>query len=374
MLTAFLQCDTIPDMDERYRRTRPQRRPEFDQTQPNRSYPPLAPPGSYDVTQPNMPVRQMPEPPRFPTAGQFQHYARRKKRGGCLTNLFRAALAVSLFTVLFTALSVFIYWLAPPPRTNILILGLDSREGEGVVTRTDTMILATVDPQQPYVGMLSIPRDLYLEIPGYGEERINAAHLLGEYAAEGGGIPLAKQTVEQNFAVPVNHTVRLNFQAFVSIIDAAGGIDINVEDYIIDYEYPTADYGTTIIEFQAGEQHMNGETALIYARTRHGSSDFERAERQQQVITALMKKLANPLNWWRLPAVYLAFAQNVETDMTILDVIQIAPAMLWVGPDGIDRQVLTREMAVPTTRDDGASVLMPNWPPINALTDEMFRK
>jgi LCP family protein required for cell wall assembly len=362
-------------MDERYRRTRPQRRPEFDQTQPNRSYPPLPPPpGSYDVTQPNLPVRQMPEPPRFPTAGQFRQYARRKKRGGCLITLFRAGLALSLFTVLFTALSVFIYWLAPPPRTNILILGLDSREGEGVVTRSDTIILATVDPQQPYMGMLSIPRDLYLEVPGYGENRINAAHLLGENTIAGGGIPLATQTVEQNFAVPVDHTVRLNFQAFVAIIDAAGGIDINVEEYIIDYEYPTADFGTTIIEFQTGEQHMNGETALIYARTRHGASDFERAERQQQVIAALMKRLANPLNWWRLPAVYLAFMQNVETDMTILDVIQIAPAMLWVGPDGIDRQVLDRNMAQGTTLDNGASVLLPNWPAINALTDEMFRK
>jgi LCP family protein required for cell wall assembly len=288
--------------------------------------------------------------------------------------ILRIVFAISLFVGLFSCLLVTIYVIAPPPRTNVLVLGLDARPGEGYVTRSDTIILATVDPDQPYVGMLGIPRDLYLNIPGYGENRINAAHILGESEYEGGGVDLAEQTIEENFGVEVHRTLRMNFQAFVAIVDAAGGLDINVEDYIYDDLYPTPDFGTMVIEFQPGLQHMDGERALIYARTRHGASDFERAERQQQVIAALVQKLANPVNWWRLPGVYLAFTTNVDTDLTIIDAILLAPAVAWVGPDGIDRQVLTREMAQTATLDNGASVLDPNWGSISALLDIMFRR
>jgi LCP family protein required for cell wall assembly len=334
---------------------------QFQPTQPHH-YPD---PGS---TQPSYPI----EPPVGPAP--YRKRRRRRRRVGCLGLIFRLALAGSLFVVLFSALMIGLYVIAPPPRTNILILGLDSRPGEGVITRSDTIILATVDPAQPYVGMLSIPRDLYVTIPGYGENRINSAHIFGENAAAGGGIPLARATIEQNFGIPVDHTVRLSFTAFVAIIDAAGGIDVDVPYQFIDYEYPTPDYGTMVVEFRTGSQHMDGERALQYARIRHGSSDFERAERQQQVITALISTLTKPANWWRLPDVAVAFTSNVETDLTLFDAVMMGPAVLWVGPQGMDRQVLSRDMAVGTTLDNGASVLIPNWALINPLTDAMFRR
>jgi len=354
-------------MNERYQRTRPRRRPAYDSTQPNRSYPP---PVSFDITQPNYPLYPMPEPPRQPPPG-YARYARRRRRVGCFVQIFRVVFVGTLFVVLFTCLLIGIYVIAPPPRTNILILGVDARPGEGTATRTDTIILATVDPQQPYVGMLSIPRDLYLTIPGYGPNRINAAHLLGESAIPGSGIYLTQQTIEQNFGVHMDRYMRLNFQAFVAIIDAAGGVEIDVPNYIIDTEYPTPDYGVMTIEFQPGLQHMDGANALIYARTRHTTSDFDRAARQQQVISALMRKLIDPFNWWRIPLVSLEFLANVDTDLTLLDVVQLAPAVIWIGPDGIDRQVLTPEMASGTDVN-GASVLTPDWDAINPLIAQMF--
>lgn len=327
---------------------------------------------SAEATQPSHQVSPPPVPQPQPPSRKKRR--RRRRRSSCFGCLLRLVIAGGVFAVAFTVLMALLYIVAPPPRTNILVLGIDARPGQGVVTRADTVILTTVDPRHSYIGMLSIPRDLYVDVPGYGKQRINAAHIFGEDTAAGGGPQLAAQTVANNFGVPVHRTVRLNFEAFVAIVDAAGGVTIDVENYFIDYEYPTADYGTMVVEFQAGTQHMDGARALQYARIRHDSSDFERAERQQQVIEALARQLTKPENWWRWPDVYLAFSQNVDTDLTILDMALITPTIIVVGPDGIDRQVLTREMAVGTTTSAGAAVLEPQWYLIDPLVDEMFRR
>ena len=280
------------------------------------------------------------------------------------------ALVSGAFSVVFAA----IYFVAPPPRLNILLLGIDARPGEGVVTRTDTIILATVDPGQPYVGMLSIPRDLYVNIPGYGPQRINAAHVFAERDNPGTGPQKAMETVAQNFGVPVHRYLRVNFEGFVAIVDAAGGVTVDNEQHFIDYDYPTPDYGTMVIEFQAGRQHLDGERALQYARSRHASNDSDRSRRQQQVIRGLIRQMAWPMNWWRLPAVAQAYIQNVDTNLTLVDVVALAPAVLWVGPDGIDARVFDSSLAYGRTTEGGASVLEPRWEAINPVMDEMFRR
>src|SRR5207249_10590381 len=186
----------------------------------------------------------------------------------------------------------------------ILLLGLDHRPDEvtGAV-RSDTMILATVNPQARYIGMLSIPRHLYVTQPLGGTDRINTAYFYGELYAPGTGPAMAMQVVGANFGVNLNHYARVDLAGFVNVIDGLGGIDLNVPDPLIDDEYPTYDYGTTTVEFTAGQQHMDGERALAYARIRHGSSDLQRAERQQRVIVAALQKLLSPLTWPRLPLV-----------------------------------------------------------------------
>jgi LCP family protein required for cell wall assembly len=258
-------------------------------------------------------------------------------------------------------------------RTNVLVLGLDRRPEQGFVVRSDTIVLTTVDPAGPRVAMLSIPRDLYIDIPGHGPSRINTAHFWGENDVAGGGPALAKQAILENFGVPVDHYVRLDFNGFRAIVDAVGGIEIDVEEPVVDNAYPTDDYGTIRIEIPAGRQHMDGETALRYARSRHGSSDFERGQRQQQILVALAQRMLVPEAWPRWPTVYAVVMANVDTDLGPLDLIVMAPTLLQVGPEGIERRAIDREMTQPWTTPTGGAVLLPRWEVIMPVVQELFR-
>jgi LCP family protein required for cell wall assembly len=263
-------------------------------------------------------------------------------------------------------------WTTTLPRANVLVLGLDRREGQGTVVRSDTVILTTVYPLAPRVALISIPRDLYVEIPGYGTNRINTAHFWGENEVDGGGPALAMQTVAHNFGVPVHHYVRVDFDGFQAVVDAVGGIDVVVEEPIVDDAYPTDDYGTIRIEIPAGPQHMDGETALRYARSRHGSSDFDRARRQQQILAALARRLFEPNTWPKLPTVYQAVTDNLDTDMMPQDLLLLAPALYRVGPEGIEHHVIDRQMTDPWTTPSGGAVLLPRWEAITPLIHELF--
>ena len=297
----------------------------------------------------------------------------RPRRAGC-----RSLLAPVIFLLVLTVAGlaagryVLRRWTDKLPRTNVLILGLDRRPGQGPVVRSDTMILMTAYPAGTQIALLSIPRDLYVEIPGYGTNRINTAHFWGESEAEGGGPALAMQTVALNLGLPVHHYARLDFDSFRAIVDAAGGIDVVVEEPVVDDAYPTVDYGTIHIEIPAGPQHMDGETALRYVRSRHGSSDFDRAERQQQILTALARRLLKPAVWPRLPAVAQAVLSNVETDLTASDFLLLALALQRAGPEGIEHRVIGREMTDPWTTSTGAAVLLPRWEAIHPLVQQMF--
>lgn len=193
---------------------------------------------------------------------------------------------------------------------NVLLIGVDERPDhpeEGV--RSDTLILAHLDAAGRWVSLLSIPRDTQVELPDVGVTKINIAYAQGyaraaelyrpETTPQQGGMALAAQTVE-NFlglrerglgSVRVDYIAQINFDGFAGIIDALDGITIDVPKQIIDEEFPTADFGVMRVEFQPGPQRMDGQTALIYARTRHADSDFGRAERQQQVLRAMVSEM-----------------------------------------------------------------------------------
>lgn len=299
--------------------------------------------------------------------------ANRRRRRSCLSLMLPLLFLFVLSAGVLAAGGYALWqWTATLPRTNIIILGLDRRPDQGTVVRSDTMILMTVYPSGPRIALLSIPRDLYVEIPGYGTGRVNAAHFWGESKAEGDGPVLAVQTVAQNFGVPVHHYVRVDFDGFRTIVDAVGGIDVVVEKPIVDDAYPTADYGTMRIEIPAGPQRMDGETALRYARSRHGSSDFDRAGRQQQILIALARRLLEPEVWLELPAVYQAVMDNVDTDVRGRDLLLLAPTLYRVGPDGIEHRVIDREMTEPWTTPTGGAVLLPRWEVIHPLVRELF--
>ena len=297
----------------------------------------------------------------------------RTRRRSCLFLLLLALIPLLAFASGLAAGGYALWrWTSTLPRTNVLILGLDRRSEQHSVVRSDTMILATIYPAGPRVALLSIPRDLYVEIPGNGTNRINTAHFWGENEVAGGGPQLSMQTVTQNLGVAVNHYVRVDFDSFRAVVDAVGGIDVVVEEAIVDDAYPTDDYGTMRIEIPAGPQHMDGETALRYARSRHASSDFDRTRRQQQILTALARRLLEPEVWPALPAVAQVVMEDVETDMTTQDMVLLAPTLYRVGPDGIENHVIGREMTQPWTTPTGGAVLLPRWEAIDPLVQDLF--
>jgi LCP family protein required for cell wall assembly len=238
-----------------------------------------------------------------------------------------------------------IYLIIPPPPLDILILGVDARPGEGNITRTDSIMVLGVQPRRMRLSLLSIPRDLFINVPGYGSQRINTVNMLGEMDEAGTGPALLSEGIANSFGIQPDRYARLNFDGFVQLIDAVGGVRVNVAKTIVDPQYPTADYGTTSIRFEAGRQHMTGEEALIYARTRYNDDDYGRAERQQQVLSALARRLANPIHW---PGALVVINRNVDTNMSPLDMVLYAPPMV-LGGSNINRLVIDREYILPGT-------------------------
>ena len=266
---------------------------------------------------------------------------------------WRRVLALVVVLPLVTCIGgLLVYVVIPPPPVDILVLGVDARPGEGYVTRTDTVMLLGVQPRRLRVNLLSIPRDLFINVPGYGSQRINTVNMLGEIQAAGYGPELLSAGIEASFGITPDRYARVNFDAFVQLVDAVGGVTVDVPKRIVDYQYPTANYSTITVTFEPGKQHMDGETALIYARTRHADDDYGRAARQQQVLSALTRKLANPLNW--VPAGYV-ISQNVDTNIGILDMVGYAPPVL-VGGGYTNRLVIDRDHIKP-----GASGAIPDY-------------
>jgi LCP family protein required for cell wall assembly len=268
----------------------------------------------------------------------------------------------------------FCLWLWYPPRgrINVLVLGIDRRPEEGDAVRADSIMVVTADPGGPLLGLLSIPRDLYLAIPGQGENRINTAHVFGELERPGGGPARTAAAISQNLGVATDGWVRFDFAGFVDVIDAIGGIELDVPEAVIDYAYPTDDYGIMTLEIPAGPQHMDGERALQYARTRHSGSDFDRSERQQLVAQAVIGKLVRPSTWPRLVPLLAALDDVVDSNLSNRQVAKLGLAVLRAGPEGVDRLVMDQEMVTPYTTSAGAAVLVPRWDHIVPRLEQMF--
>jgi LCP family protein required for cell wall assembly len=259
-------------------------------------------------------------------------------------------------------------------RINVLLLGIDQREGEKGPWRTDTMILLSLDPVSNSASMLSIPRDLWTTIPGYGESRINTAHFTGDdQNYPGGGPALAKKTVWYALGVPVHNYVRVNFAGFEQLVDAIGGLDIEVPEDIYDAKYPTADYGTMELFIPAGMQHMGGKLALQYARTRHGSSDFARMGRQQQVLKAAFNKVLSldiPLT--RIPVVLQLLGSSVQTDLTLQQIVTLVKAARGIDLANLRGGVIDGSITTTVVTPQGWMVEVADWDKVRTLVDDLF--
>jgi polyisoprenyl-teichoic acid--peptidoglycan teichoic acid transferase len=294
------------------------------------------------------PIYVPPPPPPVRQAYPRRRRPRRRMPGCCLP-------VVMLFGCLLLAVLGLLFL---PMRTNVLLLGMDYTDPGSSAARTDTMILTTFIPLDPYAGMLSIPRDLWVTIPAVGENRINTAHFFAEASQPGSGPAAAVQTVETNFGVEIDYFVRIRFEGFRELFNAMGGVDIVLDQ-------PMAGY-------PAGAHHLTGNKALAFARNRTNSDDFFRMQQSQILLKAAFKQMLNPLKWPRLPQVITSLFSSIETDLPIWQQARLGLTLLRTGPDGIDNRTITREMVVPFTTNQGASVLAPNWGLINPVLMEMF--
>ncbi|MGC9467560.1 MAG: LCP family protein [Anaerolineae bacterium] len=266
-------------------------------------------------------------------------------------------------------------------RVTVLILGIDERQQTEDFWRTDTIILATLDPVTMQAGVLSIPRDLWVPIPGYTENRINTAHFIGDSQDHpGGGPALAVETVEYNLGVEIDYYVRVNFQAFIEIVDRIGGIEIDVPEPIDDDCYPTADYGCERLHIDAGKQHFYGEMALKYARVRNlSSSDFDRARRQQQVIRAILERVSDrkmlPQLASQAPEMWRVMEDSVKVDpdLQLDEIIALANlVMTKMDMDDIRFRVIDESCTLFAETPDEMQVLVPLRDEIREVRDEVF--
>jgi LCP family protein required for cell wall assembly len=249
-------------------------------------------------------------------------------------------------------------YLLVPGRTTVLLLGVDRAPQGTLVARSDTMILYTSVAPSGYVGMLSLPRDLWVNVPGVGPNRINTAHFFGEASATDGGPALAVQTVAEAFGLEINGYARVTFDGIVESVDALGGVVIDL---------PEAMSGYT-----AGAHRLDGKLALAFVRDRAGSDDFSRMQRAQLFLKAVLRQSATPWSWPRLPLAAAALLRSIDSNLPAWECPRLALALLRAGADGIDGRTITRAMVRPFTTDQGAQVLDPNWAIINPVLMEMF--
>ncbi len=245
----------------------------------------------------------------------------------------------------------------PEEVMNVLLLGLDTQEGNR--GRTDVMIVVSVNPDIPSVSMLSIPRDYYAWIPGYGFGKINTAINRGK-DYPGGRMALVKATVEYNFGIPIHYYAMVDFSGFVRIVDALGGVDVPVECELHDtFPDPANPEQGVDIDLYPGIQHLNGQQALWYVRSRWSTSDYDRSRRQHQVLRALYRQALSGGLLGRIPDLWDALRQTVETDLGLKEMIYLG----WLGTRldwaNVKSRFITPPYVEPWTDPDGGWVLLP---------------
>lgn len=261
-------------------------------------------------------------------------------------------------------------------RVNVLVMGIDRRPGDAFISRTDTMIIMSINPADNTAVMLSVPRDLYVQIPGHSRNRINTAFVFGAQGNNpAAGAELAMETVEYNLGVPIDHYLMVDFSAVIRGVDALGGIDVDVPFEIYDPTYPDMNYGYDPLHIPAGRQHFDGEMALKYARTRHVDNDFGRAMRQQQVILAVRSKILSlgvTELLGQLPFFYSQLSEGIRTDLSLDQMLTLAQAASEIPTENIRNEVIDYDYVVSHRTEEGASVLVMINERVAPLIAELF--
>ncbi len=284
---------------------------------------------------------------------------------------FSPTLSRSLTSFFVKTQSGAVAWNGTDP-VNMVVVGLDERPGmAGQFPHTDTMMVVSILPGSGSVRMLSIPRDLWVTIPGVGPDRVNDAYGYG-------GTKKLIRTAESIVNMPIRYYAIIKFTGFQKVIDAAGGVTIDVKRRIDDPFYPApTGYGYAPLHIRAGVQHMNGQLALEYVRTRHDDplGDLGRNQRQQQLLVALKQQMLRPTTLINLPGILAALGQAVDTNFPYPDLTYLARLVMTAPKSHVHRSALNyANNAVSNyTTAGGADVLLPNWPRIHWIARQTFQ-
>ncbi|MFB6226203.1 MAG: LCP family protein [Candidatus Paceibacteria bacterium] len=268
-------------------------------------------------------------------------------------------------------------------RINVLLLGMGGPGHDGPYL-TDTIIIASIKPDTGEVAMVSIPRDLRVKIPEVGYRKINYVNAYGESKKENWGAAYTTKLIEKKFELDIQYYVRVDFEAFTSIVDKMGGLKINVTRGFVDDSYPAENNKYQTIEFEQGVQQMDGKRALKFARSRHGTnnqnSDFSRARRQQKVLLAAKRKalsydtLTDPD---KIYGIYKSMNEHITTNMNLSDIMSMADLAEKIDIQKIKTLVLNNEKDGLLTAKtiDGVFYLVPkngNFDNINQKIKNVF--
>jgi polyisoprenyl-teichoic acid--peptidoglycan teichoic acid transferase len=258
---------------------------------------------------------------------------------------------------------------------NILVLGSDQRPGDGG-WRTDTVMVVAVDYKSNQVGIVSLPRDLYVDIPGYGMGRLNQVDILGEEAKyPGGGPALLQRVLTDTLDIPTQHFVRVEMNGLVRLVDALGGVTVTLSCPL--YEITpdeTSPTGYKAFDLPAGPVYLNGEDAKKFATYRYVTTDFGRTQRQQQLIWAIRNRVLQGDVLGRIPELWRALGDTFNTDLSLLDVLKLAKLGVGLKPEQVHGLVFSRDIVADFTTEQGAMVLIvQNWARLEMAKEAIFR-
>jgi LCP family protein required for cell wall assembly len=260
---------------------------------------------------------------------------------------------------------------------NFILLGSDTRGS--TYFRTDTMVVAIVRPSTGEVSMISLPRDLWVNIPTVGMQRLNTAYQYGElYHYPGGGSALLRDTIQYNLGIPIDHIAMVDFDGFRQVVNTIGGVDVPVFCPYTDWRLispeldPENEFNWQLFTVGPGVVNMDGDLALWYARSRKRSNDFDRGRRQQEVLRAMYSKALSADLIRQLPDLYNQVSSTVKTDLTFTDLLSLAPISLHLGNADIRGYYINEKNGTVSSwiTPEGAYVLIPNDAAIAALVQQ----
>jgi LCP family protein required for cell wall assembly len=260
----------------------------------------------------------------------------------------------------------------PQDTVNIVLMGSDTLS-DAKDWRTDLMIVVSVDPNMPSVSLLSIPRDLFVYVPGWKMSRINTADSRGERVSyPGGGAGMIKATLEYNLGIRAHYFARIDFEGFVTVIDTLGGVDVVVDCELHDtFPDPDTEAGQSDIDLAPGVHHLEGKLALWYARSRWKTSDYDRARRQQRVLRGLWTQIKRLGVLASLPDLWGDLTQTVQTDLSLDNLLWLAAVAGRLDTDtAIKSRFIDGTVLQPWITAEGAQVQLPIYEQIGPLIAE----